>query len=66
MFNRVLGHVEIIREGITTAMVRNQVISNNIANAETPGYLAKELKPVEFSSYLETEKNSSNNNAINY
>lgn len=55
MINRILGHVETIRKGIETATIRNQVISNNIANAQTPGYLAKELKEVEFSEYLDSE-----------
>lgn len=32
---------------------KQQVIAENVANADTPGYVAKELKPQDFSSLLE-------------
>lgn len=43
MIQRVFGQVEMLREGLEMAWVNHQVISNNIANAETPGYIAQEV-----------------------
>ncbi len=40
---RRFNQVDVIQSGLDKAWVNHQVISNNIANAETPGYIAKEI-----------------------
>jgi flagellar basal-body rod protein FlgB len=37
---------------MTWLNARQAVLSENVANADTPGYMAKDLKPQNFSSYL--------------
>ena len=40
---------------------KQQVIAENVANADTPGYVAKDLKPQDFSSLLSRAPRSSTN-----
>lgn len=46
MIDRIFNQVDVIKRGIDKSWVNNQVISNNIANAETSGYIAKEIKAI--------------------
>lgn len=47
MLPGVFSQVEVIQNGLNKAWVNHQVISGNIANAETPGYIAKEVVATE-------------------
>lgn len=38
MFDRMFTNVSYLQKGLDASDLRNQVISNNIANAETPGF----------------------------
>lgn len=52
MLSKILGQTEKIKRGIEKAWAQNQVIANNIANAETPGFKAKEIADNAFESKL--------------
>jgi len=41
-----------LKERMGWLSARQNVLSQNVANADTPGYTAKDLKPVDFSSIL--------------
>ncbi len=43
MLNELFSSTKIIVSGINKSWNRNQVISDNIANAETPGYKSKDV-----------------------
>lgn len=49
MINDMFKNVDILQKALDVAWLRNKVISNNIANVDTPGY--KRLK-VEFEQFL--------------
>ncbi len=38
MWNGMFSAVELLQKGANAAWLRNEVISNNIANADTPGF----------------------------
>ena len=38
MFDRIFGQVNRLEKGLDAAWMRQEVISHNIANADTPGY----------------------------
>ena len=38
MINKLFGNVDLLQKGLDAAWMRNDVISNNIANADTPGF----------------------------
>ena len=38
MFNRMFGQVNILQKGLDTAWLRQETISHNLANVDTPGY----------------------------
>ncbi len=38
MFENVFNTAGVMRKGLDAAVLRNEVINNNIANAETPGF----------------------------
>lgn len=38
MINKLFGNVDLLQKGLDAAWTRNDVISNNIANADTPGF----------------------------
>ena len=44
-----------LRERMTWLHQRQDVLSQNVANADTPGYVARDLKPQDFSSLLSGE-----------
>jgi flagellar basal-body rod protein FlgB len=41
-----------LNERMAWLNARQAVLSENVANADTPGYMAKDLKPQSFASYL--------------
>lgn len=49
MFNRMFNTVNLLEKGLDTAALRQEVISHNLANVDTPNYNAKH---VEFESML--------------
>ncbi|HEY2069317.1 MAG TPA: flagellar basal body rod protein FlgB [Rhizomicrobium sp.] len=49
----------ILRERMSWLNARQGVLSQNVANADTPGYLARDVKPVDFSDILKGESHSS-------
>ena len=44
--------LKMLDERMTWLNARQAVLSENVANADTPGYTAKDLKPENFASYL--------------
>jgi flagellar basal-body rod protein FlgB len=44
-----------LRQRMTWLHQRQDVLSQNVANADTPGYVARDLKPQDFSSILSGE-----------
>jgi len=48
----VYNYVNILNKAIDASWVRNEVLSNNLANATTPGYKRRDVR---FESSLETE-----------
>ncbi len=44
--------LKMLDERLTWLNARQAVLSENVANADTPGYTAKDLKPENFASYL--------------
>ncbi|HHW67347.1 flagellar basal body rod protein FlgB [Defluviitalea raffinosedens] len=50
MFNRLYSNANVLEKALDASWLRNEAISNNIANADTPGYKRKD---VEFEKYLE-------------
>jgi flagellar basal-body rod protein FlgB len=47
--------LSILRERMSWLHQRQDVLSQNVANADTPGYAARDLKPQDFSSLLKGE-----------
>jgi flagellar basal-body rod protein FlgB len=45
--------LSLLRERMTWLHQRQDVLSQNVANADTPGYVARDLKPQDFSRILE-------------
>lgn len=43
MFINVLNNNQIIKSGMDKCLQRNQILASNIANAETPGFKAKDV-----------------------
>ena len=43
MFVNVLNNNQIIKNGMEKCLQRNEILSSNIANAETPGFKAKDV-----------------------
>jgi len=43
MLDRIFDQANFIKRGLDQVWVNNEVISNNIANADTPGFIAKEV-----------------------
>ncbi len=52
MWDRMFSAVELLQKGANAAWLRNEVISNNIANADTPGFKRSD---VEFESIFNRE-----------
>ncbi|NLK96947.1 MAG: flagellar basal body rod protein FlgB [Epulopiscium sp.] len=50
MFNRLYSNANVLEKALDASWLRNEAISNNIANADTPGYKRKD---VEFEKYLQ-------------
>lgn len=50
MLDKILGGTKILEKSLDATWLRNEVISNNIANKDTPGY---KRKVVDFEKYLE-------------
>ncbi len=44
MFNKVFNHINLLNKGMDVAWTRQEVISHNIANAETPGYKSQHVE----------------------
>ena len=66
MDGKLFNGVNILGKSLDARWLRNQVISNNIANVDTPGYKRKD---VNFENYLQQElklnKKNININALN-
>jgi len=52
LLNKLLFQNNLIEKSLDAAWVRNDIISQNIANVDTPGYKRKEVK---FEEYLDSE-----------
>lgn len=52
-------YVDMLNKAADVSWKRNEVLNNNIANVDTPGYKRQD---VTFSTYLETELNSTKGN----
>lgn len=50
IFNRLYTNANILEKALDASWLRNDAITNNIANADTPGYKRKD---VEFEEFLE-------------
>jgi flagellar basal-body rod protein FlgB len=44
LFQRLFGHADTLKKGLDVAWLRQEVISHNIANAETPGYKSQHVE----------------------
>ena len=42
--NKMFGGVDLLQKGLDAAWMRNEVITNNIANAETPNYKSSSVE----------------------
>ena len=49
----------ILRDRMSWLNARQTLLSQNVANADAPGYAARDLKPVDFESALRREQNNS-------
>ena len=45
--------LDVLRERMSWLSARQNVLSQNVANADTPGYSARDLKPVDFEKVLQ-------------
>lgn len=52
MFNNIFNHLDKLSKGLDASWVRNEVLANNIANIDTPGFKRSD---VTFSQILEEE-----------
>jgi flagellar basal-body rod protein FlgB len=57
MINDIFKHADVIKRGLDTAWTRNEVLANNIANVDTPGFKRSD---VDFGSILEAEQDLNN------
>jgi len=48
----------ILRERMSWLSARQDVLSQNVANADTPGYSARDVKPIDFQDILKGEAQS--------
>jgi flagellar basal-body rod protein FlgB len=48
----------ILRERMSWLNAREGVLSQNVANADTPGYIARDIKPIDFGDILKGETKS--------
>ncbi|HHV29861.1 flagellar basal body rod protein FlgB [Acetivibrio mesophilus] len=55
MLSRILTGTDVLEKSLDAALLRNEAISQNIANVDTPGY---KRKTVAFEEYLENAKGS--------
>ncbi len=44
MWNSLFSSVNLLEKGVNTSLLRNEVISNNIANVDTPGFKASDVR----------------------
>jgi flagellar basal-body rod protein FlgB len=44
MFTNMFRHIDLMQRGMDAAWMRQEVISHNIANADTPGYKAQHVE----------------------
>lgn len=44
MWDNLFGSVDLLKKGMDTSWMRNEVISNNIANADTVGFKSSDVK----------------------
>ncbi len=51
MFDKITNHLQLREKALDAAWIRNEVISQNIANVDTPGY---KRSTVAFEEYLES------------
>jgi len=60
MIDRMFGNTDLLQKGLDAAWLRNDVISNNIANADTPNFKSSSVAFESlFKSALENEQNDS-------
>jgi len=52
--------LSLLRERMTWLHQRQDVLSQNVANADTPGYVARDLKPQDFGDILSGETGRAN------
>jgi flagellar basal-body rod protein FlgB len=50
----------ILRERMSWLAARQNVLSENVANADTAGYTARDLKPVDFEALLKSQSSATN------
>lgn len=63
MFNsQIYNYVNVLDKAADASWIRNEVISNNIANAVTPNYKRKD---VEFETYLMAQLEGANSGTLN-
>ena len=58
MLGKIFKHADDIKKGLDAAWLRNEVLANNIANVDTPGFKRSD---VDFKAILENEQSSSIN-----
>lgn len=51
--------LDVLRERMSWLSARQDILSQNVANADTPGYSARDLKPVDFEKVLKESTDSS-------
>jgi flagellar basal-body rod protein FlgB len=56
--------LSMLRERMTWLHQRQDVLSQNVANADTPGYVARDLKPQDFSEVLRGQSMNGNRLAV--
>lgn len=52
--------LNVLRERMSWLNARQSVLSQNVANSDTPGYTARDLKPLDFGEVLKHSAQSSN------
>jgi len=56
MLSKIFHHADEIKRGLDAAWLRNEVLANNIANVDTPGFKRSDVK---FQAILENEQSNS-------
>lgn len=51
--------LDVLRERMSWLSARQNVLSQNVANADTPGYSARDLKPLDFANLVKQNTRSS-------